>query len=969
MMKKLLPLLLLLTCVDVKAENPDSLTFAVLGNSISTYYDYLPSGYAVYYSQDREKNYGFQVGDTWWMQLSRLSGLTFLANASWSGSRVACDVLNSNAPFLSNHRVTALGRAGNPDFIFIAGGTNDWNVAKVPLGEYRTENFTDSVTFRGAYQRLLYKLTTKYPQARIICLSIFPRGNGVNDKNAQEWSQADANASIKYIAEQFGQYYIDCTSVPWSSNWSASTFDYLHPTAYGGTQLANHIYNKLVSQKIITRALKRSNEVSEAERLLDLSFTADGIVNQGTYNLRVGKHGSASVFYDAANDTYYGCTKAKASDYFYATYDQDTPLADAFNSSVTWEMLVRLDGLADQSNDISRTCILGNEEGNGGWAFYNSALASCFSYSHKSGVKSSVKSITGDSILVTGKFYHLVVTMDRFSHIIRYFINGKLVCTGTRAGTDMPMPQCGTSKGRKGMWICLGGDCTSGSFSSTTGAENSSACSFVFARIYDGALTQKAAQNLYNDDVKRFTEPKASLGTELILDCEFTPDGAVNHAPSFRDNPIEMVGEVTTSYNPDIHLYEAQFDKDRSQFFKYNLGNDLAIMSQLSDAYSVEVFCRNNEAIPSASTRPLGFINGYGFGLQMNVKGNIGYTTTTQGRKADDTYAKTQWSWIGEGSLTDEYTHYVIVYDRKNYQSQLYVNGVLADTRWLTFKECPVYEWTPSTWLAIGGDARGNYDAATQTGTYPFMGDIATVRIYGRALTPSQVETLAGIHTAQEQEQSFTLGNNGYVSVCLPYIWQVPEGCTAFIVSGIVSPSAILTPIAQAGEYVPYGTPVLVKGEAKSTITLKAEDKQTLFDSPGQEVSPLRGDLEGSANLLVGTYPGRTLAASEGYYLRATTTSANIYRATSSVTLPPFSCYLPSAEKRTYFELKEEESTSINGPLAPELCEEALRTENEVSNEEAVYDLSGRQTVNSKLSNGKLPKGVYIKNGKKIAIK
>ena len=148
-MRKLLFLLLLTVGAKVCAQNPDSLTFAVLGNSISTYYDYLPAGYAIYYSQDREKNYGFQVGDTWWMQLSRFSGLTFLANASWSGSRVACDVLNSNAPFLSSHRVTALGRAGNPDFIFIAGGTNDWNASKVPLGQYRTENFTDSVSFRG----------------------------------------------------------------------------------------------------------------------------------------------------------------------------------------------------------------------------------------------------------------------------------------------------------------------------------------------------------------------------------------------------------------------------------------------------------------------------------------------------------------------------------------------------------------------------------------------------------------------------------------------------------------------------------------------------------------------------------------------------------------------------------------------------------------------------------------------------
>ncbi|MBR6031458.1 MAG: hypothetical protein IKP36_05785 [Bacteroidaceae bacterium] len=945
-MKKLLLLFVLLAGVKAGAENPDSLTFAVLGNSISTYYDYLPSGYAVYYSADREKNYGFQVGDTWWMQLSRTSGLTFLANASWSGSRVAADVLNSNAPFLSNHRVTALGRAGKPDFIFIAGGTNDWNVAKVPLGEYRTSNFTDSVSFRGAYQRLLYKLTTKYPQARIVCLSIFPRGNGVNDKNAQGWSQADANASIKYIAEQFGQYFIDCTPVPWSSNWGASTFDKLHPTAYGGTQLANHIYSRLIAQNIITKDLKRTNEVEEAERLLDLSFTADGIVNQGTYETKVGKHGTAGVFYDAKNDTYYGCSKARSSDYFYATYDEGSPLANAFNNNVTWEMLVRLDGLGDHNGNISRTCILGNEE-SGGWAFYNSALASCFSYQHKSGVKSTMKSITGDSILLSGKFYHLVVTMDRTSHIMRYFINGKLVCTGTRAGTDMTMPQCGTSKGRKGMWICLGGDATASSYGG--GAENSAACSFVFARIYDGALSQKGVANLYNDDVKRFTEPQPSLGTELLMDCEFTPEGAVNHAAAYRDNPIVMMGDVPVGYNADLNLYEAQFSGTRSQFFKYAVGDEPSIMNQLSDAYSVEVFCRTNSALPSANTRPLGFLNSYGFALQMNSKGNIAYTTTTQGNKADETFAKTQWTWIGAGTLTADYTHYCVVYDRKNYLSQLYINGELASTRWLTFKECPVYEWTPTTWLAIGGDAYGTFEATTSTGTYPFLGDVALVRVYGRALSQAEVQGLYGI--LGTQEQSYTLGANGYAAVCLPYIWQVPEGCTAYIVTEIASPSVMLKAIAEAGEYVPYGTPVLLKGKAKAAVTLTALNKDEVNEAANEMVNGkwLNGKCQ---NLLAGTYPGKKLAAGEGYYMK--TTGTNIYRATATITLPPFSCYMPSAEKRTYFKL-EEDPDGLN--------EMAKSRQQDECTPSAIFDLSGRSV------GGQLKQGVYIVGGKKVLVK
>ena len=506
--------------VEPTAQISDRPTFSVIGNSISTYYDYIPSGYAIYYTADREKNNDIQVGDQWWMQLSRMSGLSFLANAAWSGSRVAFDssTLGKINPFCSDARVKALGRAGNPDLIFVLGGTNDWShSANIPLGEYcTTGEFKDSLSFRGAYSLLLHKLTTRYPRARIICLSILPRGESATQVNDAGWTQADGNASIQHIAEQFGQYFIDCSTIPFSSNWSKYMISgNLHPTAAGFTLMAEHITDALISQGIISADLKRSNEVEKAERLLDISFTQDGIVNRGTYDATVGGQGTATTVFDEENNVYLGCTKALASDYFYATYDEGSPLAEAFNNSVTWEMLVRLDALQDQNGNATKTCIMGNEQ-DGGWCFYNSDYASTFSYTHKSGVKSSVKDFTGARILSPGKYYHLVVTMDRTSHIIRYFVNGKLVRTGTRAATDMPLPQCGTIQGHQGMWICLGGDATSGAC--TSGAENSSACSFVFARIYGGALTETAAANLYTDEVKKFTQmsiSKISNATDL----------------------------------------------------------------------------------------------------------------------------------------------------------------------------------------------------------------------------------------------------------------------------------------------------------------------------------------------------------------------------------------------------------------------------------------------------------------------
>lgn len=178
----------------------------------------------------------------------------------------------------------------------------------------------------------------------------------------------------------------------------------------------------------------------------------------------------------------------------------------------------------------------------------------------------------------------------------------------------------------------------------------------------------------------------------------------------------------------------------------------------------------------------------------------------------------------------------------------------------------------------------------------------------------------------------------------------MPEDCTAYIATEIASPSVLLKPIARAGEYVPYGTPVLVQGPAKTTITLKAENKDSAR-------AFMDADASDRVNLLVGTYPGRTIATGEGYCLKAT--GENIYRTMSSVALPPFSCYMPSAEKRTYFKL-EEDATRINASEAS--------GQNQGRASSAVYDLAGRR-IKSSGQPGRQPEGIYIRDGKKVVVR
>jgi len=922
-------LFLLSLPIMAQEQSKDTVTFAVYGNSISTYHDFLPSGYAVYYTASRELECGMQLGDTYWMQLSRMTGMTFLANSSWSGSRVSSDNGEAVSPFLSTARVTSIGRYGKPDVILIAGGTNDWGWQRCKLGEYSTGPvYKDSVTFRGGYAMMLYRLQKKYPDAKIVCLSIFPRSAGYSATNSMGWTMSQGNASIKKIAQEFGCYYIDCTSVAWSSDWNKYTIDKLHPRPAGCKLLADCICKGLIKAGVITADLCRNAEVEEAQPLLDLSFDAKGMVNNGSFAGKIGSHGRATTLYDAEHDTWYGCSRAITADFYYVNYDSDSELAKAFSNNVTWEALVRLESLADAQGACNRTCYFSNDQ-NGGWTFHNSQYANTFNYTHTTSLKSSAKDFTGDSIMIPGKFYHVVLTMDRTSHIMRYFINGTLVHTSTRCGTDMAMPKCGVPTGKKGMWICLGGDCISGSM--INGCENSSASTFVFARIYDGALSEKAAMALYTPYVKQFTEPVPTVSDDLVLDCDFMENGAVNHALNFRNTPIEMVGEIPIQWNETQKLYEAVFQGDKTTFLKYPFGSSPAAMNLISDSYTIEVYCKTESATPSKQVRPVGFPAGYGAGLQMTSKGEVGYSTVTMGYNSVGTVTKKQWKMTAAGILTDEYTHYLLVYDRLKHFSRLYIDGKLASSHVVCNKEASHFEWAPSEWFGIGGEASGVYSTATSSGAYAFNGKIAAVRVYGRSITDADAAVLSEM--MHQRSHTYTTNAKGMAAVCVPFATVVPEGYTAYIVREVASSSVMLFPVAEGGEVLPHGAAVILQGpEAKASFTLTPAAQELI----GSAVS-----FEG--NLLAGTYASKELKTGQGYYLP--TAGSVFYRVSSNRTIDPFTCWLPCDRKNSTLPM------DTTTPIRPiKYVTQKLFDQ--------TYTISGQKA-------GKSSHGIIIRNGRK----
>lgn len=159
-------------------------TFSIIGDSISTYSDYIPSGYGTYYPRGNVDD----VSKTWWKVLERSTGMQLLKTASWSGSRVTGDSQDSSgATGCSDARVAAIiGDNGEiPDIIIVFMGTNDISNSSITIGDIPALNVrpNDGVitTIADAYLLLLYKLYAAYPTSHVFCATVLPRRQSESD--------------------------------------------------------------------------------------------------------------------------------------------------------------------------------------------------------------------------------------------------------------------------------------------------------------------------------------------------------------------------------------------------------------------------------------------------------------------------------------------------------------------------------------------------------------------------------------------------------------------------------------------------------------------------------------------------------------------------------------------------------------------------------------------------------------------
>ena len=162
-MKKVLFTLLMITATIAVAAQTKKVS--ILGDSYSTYKGIIPSNYSTFYPD--ANNDVSSVEQTWWSLYIKAKGYQLEKNDSWGGTTI-CGTGYGRMDSSRSNFISRVDSLGNPDIIFVFGGTNDaW--ANSPIGEYQYSDWTkdDCKNFRPALACLLDMLQKRYPKASI----------------------------------------------------------------------------------------------------------------------------------------------------------------------------------------------------------------------------------------------------------------------------------------------------------------------------------------------------------------------------------------------------------------------------------------------------------------------------------------------------------------------------------------------------------------------------------------------------------------------------------------------------------------------------------------------------------------------------------------------------------------------------------------------------------------------------------
>ena len=190
---------------------------SILGDSYSTFQGHIPENYAPFYPNDR--NDVTEVGQMWWSLYIEAKGYVLEKNDSWGGTTI-CGTGYGRMDSSKTAFTARVDLLGDPDIIFIFGGTNDaW--AGSPIGEYKYEGWTkeDLYSFRPAMAKMLDFMQNRYPNVEIY----FILNDGL---------QEEINESVKTVCEH---YQMPCIVLEGIDKQNG------HPTVKGMTQICEQV--------------------------------------------------------------------------------------------------------------------------------------------------------------------------------------------------------------------------------------------------------------------------------------------------------------------------------------------------------------------------------------------------------------------------------------------------------------------------------------------------------------------------------------------------------------------------------------------------------------------------------------------------------------------------------------------------------------------------------------------------------
>lgn len=213
-------------------------TISVMGDSISTIKDKIPSGNALYYDNTTGKEMTFERN--YWGDIITRFGAAEGIDEAWSGSTIG----SKAASMASKDRINKLDGNGTPDVILYYGGSNpDSSVGTFdPDADYaKTVDWAQSYSdTASAYAASLQRMKETYPDAEIIAIIPYYEQNNIP-------KQAEV---IEQIAKHYDITTIDLREL--RNQEDISPKNELHPNMDGHSQIAAYICQQLYEQQAVT---------------------------------------------------------------------------------------------------------------------------------------------------------------------------------------------------------------------------------------------------------------------------------------------------------------------------------------------------------------------------------------------------------------------------------------------------------------------------------------------------------------------------------------------------------------------------------------------------------------------------------------------------------------------------------------------------------------------------------------------